>query len=104
MRFNGAGYDPARDNARLSTQISRIYHCMKDGAWRTLNQIAETTGDPAASISAQLRHLRKERFGGHSVERQHISRGLFEYRLVVNQAGSALFEAPPQTKEDGSHE
>ncbi|KKL56177.1 hypothetical protein LCGC14_2247980, partial [marine sediment metagenome] len=36
----------------------------------TLCEIEDLTGDPPASISAQLRHLRKERFGAHTVERR----------------------------------
>ena len=57
---------------------------MIDGEWRTLSEIEFITGDPQASISAQLRHLRKERFGGYLVElrsRGDRENGLFEYRL-----------------------
>jgi len=35
-----------------------------------------------------LRHLRKDRFGSHVVEKQprgDRSHGLFEYRLIVNE-------------------
>lgn len=81
-RFNGPEYEPARDQGRLTGQLLRIWAVMKDQQWRTLPQIAAATGDPEASISAQLRHLRKARFGGHAVNRQHIANGLFEYQLV----------------------
>ena len=87
-RFNGSDYSPAHDDIRLTGQIARVFHCMKDGKWRTLDEIAGETGDPHASVSAQLRHLRKERFGGHLVEKQprgDRKRGLFEYRLIVNR-------------------
>lgn len=80
--FNGPAYDPARDNARLSGQIRRVYDAMSDREWRTLSMIALLTGDPEASVSAQLRHLRKARFGGHTVNRRHVARGLFEYQLI----------------------
>jgi len=89
--FDGSDYQPLRDDGRLSKQIDRVFHCMKDGNWRTLPQIAEATGDPEASISAQLRHLRKERFGGHTINKQHVSEGLFTYQLVVNKS-------PPQLR------
>ncbi len=85
-RFNGSDYDPKFDDERLRGQIARIYRLMKDGHWRTLSEIELLTGDPPASISAQLRHLRKERFGSHAVrkrprgDREH---GLFEYKLVA---------------------
>jgi DNA-binding transcriptional regulator GbsR (MarR family) len=60
---------------------------MRDGRWRTLDEIARSTGDPHASISAQLRHLRKARFGEHTVDKRARGdrrQGLFEYRVQVN--------------------
>jgi len=89
--FDGSDYQPLRDDARLSKQIDRVFHCMKDGNWRTLKHIAEITGDPEASVSAQLRHLRKERFGAHTINKRHITEGLFQYRLVINKS-------PPQLR------
>jgi len=86
IMFNGPDYDPRHDNVRLTGQILRVYTLMRDGQWRTLDEIAGSTGDPHASVSAQLRHLRKPRFGGHVVEKRprgDRERGLWEYRLVV---------------------
>ncbi len=80
-RFNGSDYNHERDSARLSGQIKRVYDCMKDGAWRTLDDISRITGDPHASISAQLRHLRKKRFGSHVINKQYIDNGLYKYQL-----------------------
>jgi len=82
--FNGPAYDPIFDKARLTGQILRVYNLMIDGNWRTLDEISRATGDPAASISAQLRHLRKEKFGRHIVDKRARGdryRGLWEYRL-----------------------
>ena len=84
LRFNGADYVHGRDAKRLTGQLLRVWEAIKDGQWRTLGEIARATGDPEASVSAQLRHLRKERFGGHVIERRHrgaASHGLYEYRL-----------------------
>jgi hypothetical protein len=81
LRFNGADYDPERDNGRLGAQLKRVFDYVSDGHWHTLEDMANNTGDPAASISAQLRHLRKERFGSWNVERRYINNGLYEYRL-----------------------
>lgn len=81
--FDGADYVDARDRPRLRGQIQRVYDLMCDGHWRTLTQIADSTGDPHASVSAQLRHLRKKRFGGYTVERKHHDHGLYLYRLVT---------------------
>lgn len=83
--FDGACYDPASDDNRLRRQIGRVYAVMADGRWRTLRELATATRDPEASCSAQLRHLRKARFGSHVIERRtrgDRALGLFEYRLV----------------------
>ncbi len=82
--FNGPEFDQARDGVRLSLQHERILDLMRDGHWRTLAEISDITGDPPASVSAQLRHLRKPRFGAHLVERQHVGRGLYRYRVIEN--------------------
>lgn len=81
--FNGPDLSKD-DEQRLVGQMKRVYDCMKDGQWRTLKQIAEITSAPEASVSAQLRNLRKPRFGGHVVERQNLGGGLYEYRLNVH--------------------
>lgn len=86
--FDGPVYDPEYDHARLTGQILRVYDLMADGAWRTLHEIGDITGDPHASISAQLRHLRKEKFGAFTVEKRprgDRAVGLWEYRLVLEQ-------------------
>lgn len=83
--FNGPDYVPERDHARLSGQVKRVFDLMKDGVWRTLEEIEARTGDPSPSISAQLRHLRKQRFGSHTVEREYLGDGLYRYRLLVNE-------------------
>ena len=85
LRFNGADYDRSRDDARLTGQILRVWNCVSDGKWKTLKQIAQETGDPEASVSAQLRHLRKPRFGGYTVEREYIDNGLYRYRLIPKE-------------------
>ena len=64
---------------RLTGQILDVFECMKDGQARTLNEIKHETGHPPASISAQLRHLRKLRFGGFVVEKEHVGDGLYVY-------------------------
>ena len=84
--YNGPEYEPELDQVRLAGQTLRVFNLMRDGKFRTLEEIAVGTGDPAASVSAQLRHLRKDRFGGHTVNRQargDRSQGLFEYQLIV---------------------
>ena len=81
IKFNGADYNAVRDKARLTGQLQRVFKCMADARWRSLGDIEEVTGDPQASISAQLRHLRKPRFGGHQVEKKYLGDGLYHYKL-----------------------
>jgi hypothetical protein len=87
-RFDGPVYDLAVDQARLTKQLGRVFDLMQDGQWRTLNEIAAATGDPHASISAQLRHLRKPRFGSHTVEKRRrlVDGGTWDYRLCETRS------------------
>ncbi len=43
--------------------------------WLTLDELAKLTHYPPASISAQLRHLRKPQFGGFVVEKRPRTAG-----------------------------
>ena len=82
-RYEGA-VDPIVDFDRLQGQTRKIFNLMSDGIFRTLAEIEAITGYPQASISAQLRHLKKLRFGGHTINkrRKYEVRGLWEYQLV----------------------
>ncbi len=88
-RFDGVTYDPQYDQKRLSNQMQRVFDVMKDGQWRTLDELgtALEPGGPITPVSSssRLRDLRKARFGGHQVDRRARDRaaGLFEYRLVL---------------------
>ncbi len=87
LKFDGAVYERSVDDKRLTRQFARIVNLMIDGEWRTLHQISETTGDPQTSTSAQLRHLRKKRFGAHKVNKRRNGvhcHGMWEYQLIWN--------------------
>lgn len=84
--FDGADYIPKRDDRRLLGQFEKVRALMLDGAWRTLQQIADAIGEPPASVSAQLRHLRKERFGAYTVEKCYCGSGLYKYRVSGGHA------------------
>jgi hypothetical protein len=60
------------------TQLAAIRELMTragaGGIWLTLGEIAEATQFAEASISAQLRHLRKPLHGGHRVEKRRRNR------------------------------
>ena len=85
MKFDGSDYVHDRDAVRLTGQIKDVFNLMKNGNWYSLDDIAQATGHPHASVSAQLRHLRKPRFGSHEVDKEYHDRGLFYYRLIVNE-------------------
>jgi hypothetical protein len=83
-KFNGSDYVPKRDDARLTGQLGRVFSAIKDGRWRTVAEVSELTGDPQTSVSCQLRHLRKPRFGSHNIiKRQREGTvALYEYALA----------------------
>ena len=88
LTFNGSDYVPELDQQRLSGQILRIRELMIDGKYRTLSEIEQITNDPQSSISAQLRNLRKDRFGKHILNKRRVGNrrdGLFEYQLLKNE-------------------
>lgn len=86
FRFNGPDYDRGRDSERLTLQHERVLAVMQDYRPHTLSEIADITGDPESSVSAQLRHLRKERFGSHEITKTYLGHGLYEYLLVRSDA------------------
>ncbi len=87
-RFGGATYDPELDHDRLSTQLVKVrdYLWSYSPNWFTLRELSLQLNEPEASVSARLRDLRKDKFGGHEIEarRQPRSgkRGTWEYRLL----------------------
>ncbi len=82
--FDGVDFQPKRDDARLSNQYIRIWNVMHGAGPQTLSQVSLKTRDPEASISAQLRHMRKARFGGHTIKKVYIGNGLYTYELIPN--------------------
>jgi len=85
--FDGSDIEPEYDNIRLSKQMARIFNYMKNGQWKTLEEISENTKAPHSSVSAQLRNLRKAEFGSHTIEKQSRGNrinGLWEYKLIPN--------------------
>ena len=102
----GPTYDETVDGPRLNTQMLRIRDFMLSRGlqWLTLDEIQKGLEGlyrcrfPAASISAQLRHLKKKEFGSHILDkRRRGATGLYEYRLTSPQPAAwkqeAMFEA-----------
>lgn len=92
----GPDYDEQIDGQRIKTQMEKIrdYVLGKYPDWVSLAEIETATEYPQASISAQLRHLRKSRFGGYVVEKQRrqSDKGTWEYRAYKPLAGKTLFD------------
>lgn len=89
-RFSGADYQPELDESRLRGQIKRIFNVLRVSGWVTVDEIRKTIlreldiDDPATSISAQIRNLRKDSFGGFVVHRRrrgNNNKGLYEFKL-----------------------
>jgi hypothetical protein len=63
------------------SQLERVWNALQDGTPRTLKEISDATHDPQASVSARIRDLRKEHFGGHTINRFRGTTTSF-YKLV----------------------
>jgi hypothetical protein len=82
-RFDGETIDDALDTHRLRRQLDRVRMILlSEYRWHTLAEIRINSGIPEASVSARLRDLRKEKFGGYTIDRQRRSPGTFEYRMA----------------------
>ena len=79
-----AGIEEADDVVRLNKQQARVWAILKDERWHTIFEIAEWCGVPPQSVSARIRDLRKDKYGGHTVARESLGGGLFRYKLQIN--------------------
>jgi hypothetical protein len=82
--FDGPTFNQDLDGPRLRRQLDAVRAAMASGEWLTLRQISLMAKCSEASASARLRDLRKQRFGGHLVERKRVGGGLFAYRLIID--------------------
>jgi len=84
---------------RLSRQLDQVKSIMEDGKWRTLTEIRDQIDETVStqSISARLRDLRKNKFGGFKVDRRVVEggEGLYEYRVDFNAVNPALLKSQP---------
>ena len=63
-------HERGSDQDRMFGQLGRVRDLMRDGGWRTLQEIQDALGPPDTlpAISARLRDFRKAKFGGHAVK------------------------------------
>jgi hypothetical protein len=91
-RSNGKRAESVRVSVRSQREVLRdvMMSAAECGSWLTLRELSTTTQFGEASISAQLRHLRKPRYGSFVVEKKvrkdaivrDEERGaIWEYRL-----------------------
>ena len=66
--------EPKAKTPQLPTQLEVLRGVLllaaQNGSWMTLGELARKTEFAEASISAQLRHLRKKKHGGWHVEKR----------------------------------
>jgi hypothetical protein len=62
--------DPRQYESQLAAIRKLMRRAVVRGAWLTLSEIAKATEFGEASISAQLRHLRKKEHGGYRVQKR----------------------------------
>lgn len=73
------------ERKKMSKQLLRVFEIMKDGQWRTLDQIAAFPGmrSPTQSISRYLCFFRAPQYGGHTVNRRKQQNArVFEYQVL----------------------
>lgn len=103
QRFDGAYYNPGRDDQRLTLQIGRVFEVMSDGQWHSLPELHERTGDPEASIEAQLCHLRKVKHGSWIIDCERLNpRSALYYRRMRNPDGTELPPINPRPDPPGA--
>jgi hypothetical protein len=70
--------------------LYKLLSVVKDGKWRTIKQLSDATGNIPTAASANMRNLRKAKYGGYIIERRHLGNGLYEYRMALDEDGNPL--------------
>jgi hypothetical protein len=83
-RINSNGVPRGRSQREVLRDV--LLGAAECGTWLTLHDLSHLTHYPEASISAQIRHLRKPKYGAFKIAKQFRGRsdeggGVFEYRL-----------------------
>lgn len=93
--FSGEAYDEDRDCSALTGQLRIVFDIMSDQKWRSVRRIQQLMvrdygqselACPENSIQAQIRNLRKPKFGNYECPRKTMpgkrgGRGYSVYRL-----------------------
>jgi hypothetical protein len=81
-RLGGEGILTEDDARETAAGTMRVLELMLDGAWYSAPQICAAAGDEFGPASEGLRRMRELRQRGYRVERKHIGRRTWHYRLV----------------------
>ena len=83
--FNGKNYEPlVAGYSKLTGKTLEVYELMKDGKFRTLADIEKATKIMQTTISATLRHLRKQKYGAHKLNKRRSIGKQYEYQLIIS--------------------
>lgn len=66
---------------KLTGDLKMIFDIMSDGQAHLVSDIAKTLDLPECSVSAQLRHLRKKKWGSKNIQRKSLTKGISFYIL-----------------------
>lgn len=66
---------------KLTTDMSKVLDILLDHKPHLVKEIAGRLSLPECSVSAQIRHLRKEKFGAYTVKLIRITKSLSAYQL-----------------------
>lgn len=66
---------------KLTADMAKIFAIMLDKKPHLVKDIASELNLPETSVSAQLRHMRKEKFGSINIQRRSVTKGLSYYIL-----------------------
>lgn len=85
-------YDAERLRTQRDIIRDKLLTASRSGNWLTLGELQLFSGFGEASISAQLRHLRKPAAGGFQIakrRRKFARRIVWEYRIEIETARAA---------------
>ena len=68
MPFDGATYVRNRDFSRLTTQLEKVKAILLDYEPHRIDEIEQLVGCRSAGVTARVRDLRKEKFGGFRID------------------------------------
>jgi hypothetical protein len=91
-RVNESSFE--EDETQLAAIRELMTRASARGIWLSLGEIAQATEFAEASISAQLRHLRKAHHGGHCVEkrRRGSARAVARRKIRDARRGPVIWE------------